>query len=98
MSNNSDPLFEKFKDCDFTDAKPVSDMPALAKLQAEQAGKTRITIRFDNEVLDWFRQRAEQAGNGNYQTLMNEALKDYIRQHDLEGLIRRIIREELHAA
>lgn len=95
MSNSSDPMYDKFKDEDFADAKPVSEVPALARLQAEQSAKTRITIRFDNEVLEWFRR---EAGNGNYQTLMNEALKDYIRHHDLEDVLRRVIREELHAA
>ena len=33
-------------------------------------GKTRITIRLDNTVLDWFRERAHSAGGGNYQTLI----------------------------
>jgi len=37
-------------------------------------GKTRITIRLDNDVLDWFRQQVHLAGGGNYQTLINNAL------------------------
>ena len=36
-------------------------------------GKTRITIRLDDDVLDWFRQQAHSAGGGNYQTLINMA-------------------------
>ena len=28
-------------------------------------GKTRITIRLDNDVLDWFRDQVEAAGGGN---------------------------------
>jgi hypothetical protein len=36
-------------------------------------GKTRITIRLDNDVLDWFRARVEAAGGGNYQSLINAA-------------------------
>jgi uncharacterized protein (DUF4415 family) len=47
---------------------------------AQLSGKTRITIRIDNEVLDWFRQRVNEAGGGNYQTLINDALRDYISQ------------------
>lgn len=63
-----------------------------------EPGKTRITIRLDNEVLDWFRQQVETAGGGNYQTLINEALKEHIRHRDLEDLLRRLIREELQSA
>ena len=43
-------------------------------------GKTRITIRLDNEVLDWFREQVHLAGGGNYQTLINEALNQHIQQ------------------
>ena len=41
-------------------------------------GKTRITIRLDDEVLDWFRARVEAAGGGNYQTLINDTLRQII--------------------
>jgi hypothetical protein len=43
-------------------------------------GKTRITIRLDKDLIDWFRSQVEAAGGGNYQTLINSALKEYIRQ------------------
>jgi uncharacterized protein (DUF4415 family) len=61
------------------------------------AGKTRITIRIDDAVLDWFREQVHQAGGGNYQSLMNEALRSHIRQqHEpLESTLRRVLREEL---
>ncbi len=60
-------------------------------------GKTRITIRIDNEILDWFRNKADAAGGGNYQTMINEALHKYIEQYEglLESTLRRVIREEL---
>lgn len=60
-------------------------------------GKTRITIRLDNDILDWFRQQVHSAGGGNYQTLINNALREYIKGHDepLEQIMRRVIREEL---
>lgn len=60
-------------------------------------GKTRITIRLDNDILDWFRQQVHLAGGGNYQTLINNALREYINGHDepLEQIMRRVIREEL---
>jgi hypothetical protein len=59
-------------------------------------GKTRITIRLDDEVLEWFRAKVHAMGGGNYQTLMNAALKEHIaREHEpLEDTLRRVIREE----
>lgn len=65
------------------------------------SGKSRITIRLDNEVLDWFRDQAEESGGGNYQTLINNVLRNYIRERQsneeepLEALLRRVLREEL---
>lgn len=60
-------------------------------------GKTRITIRLDDEVLDWFRNIVNESGGGNYQTLINNALREYIgqKQEPLEKVIRRVVREEL---
>jgi hypothetical protein len=43
-------------------------------------GKTRITIRLDKDLIDWFRSQVEAAGGGNYQTLINSALRNYIRK------------------
>ncbi len=62
-------------------------------------GKTRITIRIDDDILEWFRQRVHNAGGGNYQTLINMALRDHMnskREH-LEETLRHVIREELSA-
>lgn len=61
-------------------------------------GKTRITIRIDDDVLEWFRGEVEAAGGGNYQTLINQALREYLNQQQqpLEELLRRVVREELH--
>jgi len=63
-------------------------------------GKTRITIRIDDDILDWFRGEVEAAGGGNYQTLINQALREYLNQQQqpLEELLRRVVREELHSA
>jgi hypothetical protein len=44
--------------------------------------KTRITIRLDTKILKWFWQRVDEAGGGNYQTMINEALKSYIESED----------------
>lgn len=61
-------------------------------------GKTRITIRLDDDVLDWFRDRADAAGGGNYQTMVNAALRDFIERstEPLEDTLRRVVREELY--
>ena len=41
-------------------------------------GKTRITIRLDNRILEWFRGQAHRAGGANYQAMINEALARYV--------------------
>jgi hypothetical protein len=63
-------------------------------------GKTRITIRLDNEILAWFRKQVNIAGGGNYQTLINNALRTYIEQQEepLEEILRRVVREEIQRA
>ena len=58
-------------------------------------GKTRITIRLDEEVIDWFKARVHAMGGGNYQTLMNAALREHIAREPLEDTLRRVVREEL---
>ena len=58
-------------------------------------GKTRITIRLDNELLEWFRGEAYKAGGANYQTMINDALRSSILTDDLETVLRRVVREEL---
>ncbi len=81
------------KHYDFSKAKRGS-------VVAPAPGKTRITIRLDDEVLDWFRARVEAAGQGNYQSLINAALQEHI-QHQrepLEAILRRVIRQELRKA
>ena len=60
-------------------------------------GKTRITIRIDDDILDWFRSQVDSAGGGNYQTMINTALREYAENKtaSLERTLRRVIREEL---
>ncbi|MBP7706579.1 MAG: BrnA antitoxin family protein [Candidatus Aminicenantes bacterium] len=60
-------------------------------------GKTRITIRLDNEIIDWFRDKVEARGGGSYQTMINNVLRLYV-QHggeDFESYLRKIVREEI---
>ena len=61
------------------------------------SGKTRITIRLDDEVLAWFREQVHIAGGGNYQTLINEALRQHIQasREPLEETLQKVVREEL---
>ncbi|MCG6859863.1 MAG: BrnA antitoxin family protein [Chromatiaceae bacterium] len=64
-----------------------------------KTAKERITIRLDPDIIEWFRDRVR--GGGNYQTLINEALREHIERQsgaDLESTLRRVLREELGAA
>ena len=60
-------------------------------------GKTRITIRLDTDILDWFRAQVHAAGGGAYQTLINDALRRHVegKRPTLEQTLRRVVREEL---
>ena len=61
------------------------------------SGKTRITIRIDDDVLQWFRSQVHKAGGGSYQTLINDALRSFAEsaEKNLEDTLRRVLREEL---
>lgn len=63
----------------------------------KESGKRRITILLDTEVLTAFRARAASTGRG-YQTLINQALRDYLANAELEDTLRRVVREELGTA
>ncbi len=77
------------KDYDFSKAKRGAVIA--------QRGKTRITIYLDDDVIDEFRERADEAGSG-YQTMINEALREYLSKSTRpidEKSLRKILREEL---
>ena len=78
------------KEYDFSNAKRGAVIPS-------PPGKTRITIRIDTDLLNWFREQVENAGGGSYQTLINEALREHVANRDgvLENTLRRVIHEEL---
>lgn len=59
--------------------------------------KIRITIRLDGDLIEHFKQRVRRAGGGNYQTLINDALREHIQTQSmpLEETLRKVIREEL---
>ncbi len=62
--------------------------------------KVRITIRLDGDIIEHFKQKVHSAGGGNYQTLINNTLREHIESDDkaLEKRLRKIIREELKKA
>ena len=78
---------------DFSEAKRG---PVLSS----QPGKTRITIRLDDDILEWFKAQVHEAGGGNYQSEINAALRSHIesKRESLESTLRRVIREELQDA
>ena len=59
------------KEYDFTGGKRGPAIPS--------PGKTKIIIRIDNDVLKWFREQIEKAHRGSYQTMMNKALREYMK-------------------
>jgi uncharacterized protein (DUF4415 family) len=81
---------EPYRDLDFTHAKRRPVVPS-------ELGKTKISIRLDNRVLDHFRSIVEQPGAGNYQTLINDALIAYIQQHSMLEAVRQAVREGFHS-
>lgn len=61
-------------------------------------GKTRVTIRLDNDILEHFLEKVDRAGGGNYQSLINDALREYIQGARLEAVVRQAVRREVKAA
>jgi len=59
--------------------------------------KIRITIRLDGDIIEYFKKQVHDAGGGNYQTLLNDALRHHIQAETepLEDTLRKVIREEL---
>ncbi|MDY6988977.1 MAG: BrnA antitoxin family protein [Thermodesulfobacteriota bacterium] len=78
---------------DFTKGKRGAVLPSSSK-------KVRITIRLDRDIIDWFRSKVEEQGGGNYQTMLNDALRSYVERQEqpLEEVLRRVVREELQAS
>jgi len=63
-------------------------------------GKARITIRLDADVLAWFKRQVHASGGGNYQSLINTALREHMKRSNepLEATLRRVLREELRGS
>ena len=82
---------EPYRDIDFTDAErgPVAPL---------EPNMTRISIRLDNRVLDHFRSVVEKAGGGNFQSLINDALTDYVQRQSRPKVVRNAMREDAQPA
>jgi len=82
---------EPYRDIDFSQAEQGPEVKS-------EPGKTKISIRLDNAVIEGFRALADQAGGGNYQTLINDALAAYLQQGAMLDAVRQVVREELREA
>ena len=78
---------EPVRSIDFSSAK-------RGPVVAAEPGKTKISIRLDNAVIEYFRTSVEKAGGGNYQTLINDALVAHIQQRSVLEAVRQVLREE----
>jgi len=86
------------KEYDFSQGKRGAVLPS--------PGKTRITIMLDDDIIEYFRSRAEAQGVG-YQTMINTALRATVAQSNRKkkkeepltvAKLREVLREELHAS
>ena len=84
------PAAEPYREIDFSTAR-------RGPVIAAEPGKTKISIRIDNAVIEHFRAQVELAGAGSYQTLMNDALVAFIQQRSVIDAVRQVVREELAA-
>ncbi len=79
---------EKYRNINFSRAK-------RGPVIKPEPGKTKISIRLDNTVLEYFRDLVDKAGGGNYQTLINDALLEYVHRRSTLDVVRQVVREEL---
>ena len=82
------PVAERYRDIDFSRSR-------RGPVIRPEPGKTKISIRLDNTVLEYFRAIVEKAGGGNYQTLINEALLEHVHRRSTLDVVRQVVREEL---
>jgi len=84
------------KEYDFSQAKRGAVIPS--------PGKTRITIMLDDDLIEFFRAKAEAQGTG-YQTMINATLRASVGQKQSKSAedrpltvaaLRKVLREELH--
>ncbi len=64
------------EDIDTSDAPPVTDWTGARRGVFFRPVKQQLTLRLDADLIDWFR----RSGDG-YQTRINAALREYVKQH-----------------
>ena len=79
---------ERRRNIDFTHAK-------RGPVVKPEPGKTKISIRLDNAVIKYFRNLVDEVGGGNYQTLINNALIEYVHRRSTMDVVHQVVREEL---
>ena len=81
---------ELFEEYDFSQARQGPIVPP-------EPNTTQVTLRLRTDILDWFREQVNARGGGSYQSLINEALQEYIQSQEdsFPVNLRRVIREEL---
>lgn len=94
MKTVSDKTPDAGKHCAKTALEP--EKCPLQCLEGESVGKSRITMRIDNDVLAAFKATADKTG-GSYQTMMNSALKQFAQGLTLAEIIRQAIHETLES-
>lgn len=78
------------------EAQEKCERRCLEFFEGESVGKSRITMRIDNDVLALFKAKADKTG-GSYQTMMNSALKQFAQGLTLSEMIRQSIQETLES-
>src|SRR6266496_1524121 len=78
----------KYRNIDFSRAK-------RGPVVRHEPGKTKISIRLDNTVLEYFRDLVDKMGGGDYQILINDALLEYVHRRSILDVVGRVVREEL---
>ena len=79
---------DRYRDIDFSRAR-------RGAVVTPEPGKTKISIRLDNAVIQFFRNAVDRAGGGNYQTLINDALLEHVHRRSTLDAVRQVVREEL---
>ena len=88
---------------DYSDIPPLTEEQLAAMRPLKEVfpewfpPQVRVTLGIDADIVAWFKEQIQQVGGGNYQSLMNRALRTYVDSHkeSLEETLRRVIREEL---
>lgn len=79
---------ERYRNVDFSRAR-------RGPVVKPESGKTKISIRLDNTVLEHFRGPVDKAGSGNSQTLINDALLEHVHRRSTLDVVRQVVWEEI---